>query len=378
MFDYEWLRLFTWGAIGVLLIGFIITDGFDMGVAALLPIIGKNNDERRVMINTVAPHWDGNQVWLITAGGAIFAIWPTAYAVSFSGFYIAMMLALATLWLRPVSFEYRAKVDSPVWRNRCDLGLVISGIVPPIIFGVGFGNLLAGVPFDLNHLLMIHYSGSFWELLTVFPLVCGVLALFMALSQGSVFLQLKTTGDIRERSQKVAMVCSMVCAVLFITGGIFAANMNGYIITSEVITNLPSNPLHKEVASVANGLLHNYSEHHLLYIIPMFGIVMYLLTAVLSYVRSSGFAFLTSSLAMACVILTAGIALFPMIIPSSINPDHSLTIWDATSNELTLQIISAVVVLVVPVILGYTAWCYSKMFGRIDTDYVKENSARLY
>ncbi len=378
MFDYEWLRLFTWGAIGVLLIGFIITDGFDMGVAALLPIIGKTNNERRVMINSVAPHWDGNQVWLITVGGAIFAIWPTAYAVSFSGFYIAMMLALAALWLRPASFEYRAKVDSSSWRNKCDIGLMISGIVPPIIFGVGFGNLLVGVPFDMNYLMMIHYSGSFWELLTVFPIVCGLLSLFMVLSQGAAYLQLKTTLGIRARSQRVTIICSMVCVGLFILGGFLAVNMNGYIITSEVITHLPSNPLHKEVASVTNGLLHNYSDNNLLYLIPILGVGMYLLTIVFSYIRSSGFAFLTSSLAMVCIILTAGIALFPMIIPSSISPDHSLTIWDATSSELTLQIISIVVVFVVPVILGYTVWCYSKMFGRIDTNYIKENSARLY
>lgn len=157
MFDYETLRLLTWAIVGMLLIGFIITDGFDMGVAALLPILGRSDVERRVMINSIAPHWDGNQVWLITAGGAIFAIWPLVYATAFSSFYLAMMLLLAALWLRPIGMDYRSKIDNPSWRKACDNALFISGVVPPLIFGIGFGNLLVGVPFQLNNLLMLDY-----------------------------------------------------------------------------------------------------------------------------------------------------------------------------------------------------------------------------
>jgi cytochrome bd quinol oxidase subunit 2 apoprotein (EC 1.10.3.-) len=148
MFDYEMLRLIWWALIGVLLIGFTVTDGFDMGVGALLTLIGKTDSERRVMINSVAPHWEGNQVWLVTAGGALFAAWPLVYAVSFSGFYIAMVLTLAALFFRPMGFDYRSKIDDKRWRTAWDWGLVAGGFVPPVIFGVAFGNLLQGVPFS--------------------------------------------------------------------------------------------------------------------------------------------------------------------------------------------------------------------------------------
>ncbi|GAL20817.1 cytochrome d ubiquinol oxidase subunit II [Vibrio maritimus] len=163
MFDYETLRLFTWAIVGILIIGFAIADGFDMGVAALLPMLGKTNIERRVMINSIAPHWDGNQVWLITAGGAILAIWPAVYATAFSGFYLALILVLAALWLRPIGMDYRNKIDDPRWRMACDIALTISGFVPPLVFGVGFGNLFVGLPFELNELLMISYKGGFWS-----------------------------------------------------------------------------------------------------------------------------------------------------------------------------------------------------------------------
>ncbi len=145
--DYETLRVIWWVLIGVLLIGFAVTDGFDLGVGALLRIIGKTDDERRVMINTIGPHWDGNQVWFITAGGALFAAWPLIYAASFSGFYFAMLIVLAALWLRPVGFDYRSKLEDPRWRNAWDWALFVGGLVPALLFGVAFGNLFLGVPF---------------------------------------------------------------------------------------------------------------------------------------------------------------------------------------------------------------------------------------
>ena len=159
MFEYDTLRLIWWSLIGVLLIGFMITDGFDMGVGALLPFIGKTNSDRRVMINSIAPHWDGNQVWLITAGAALFAAWPLVYATSFSSLYVAMYLALIALWLRPLALEYRAKIDNDQWRKVCDLAISFSGFLPTILFGVAFGNLMKGLPFSLNSLLMVEYHG---------------------------------------------------------------------------------------------------------------------------------------------------------------------------------------------------------------------------
>lgn len=378
MFDYETARLLTWAIIGILLIGFTITDGFDMGVAALLPILGRKDVERRVMINSIAPHWDGNQVWLITAGGAIFAIWPLVYATAFSSFYLAMILLLTALWLRPIGMDYRAKIDNPSWRKACDSALVLSGIVPPLIFGIGFGNLLVGVPFKLNNLLMLDYQGSFWELLTPFPLICGLVSLAMVVTQGAVFLQLKTADDLRLRAHKVAIISGIITLLLFLVGGIFAAQTAGYLIVSPIVTNAASNPLNKEVISVAHRLLHNYFEHPLLWLIPCAGITCLLASIWASKRYASGKAFLFSSTAIACIILTAGVALFPMIMPSSLVPSQSLTIWDATSSQKTLNIIAIVTIIMLPVILSYTIWCYYKMFGRLDENYIRNNSSLLY
>ncbi|HDM8215568.1 cytochrome d ubiquinol oxidase subunit II [Vibrio campbellii] len=378
MFDYENLRLFTWAIVGVLLIGFTITDGFDMGVAALLPVMGKKNLERRVMLNAIAPHWDGNQVWLITAGGAIFAIWPLVYAAAFSGFYIAMLLVLASLWLRPIGMDYRAKIDNPQWRNACDIALFISGVIPPIIFGVGFGNLLVGVPFELSNLLMLDYQGGFFDLLTPFPILCGLVSLTMVVTQGAAFLQMKTKHELRTRAQNITLWGAGATMLLFMFGGLFAASQSGYTIIGSMLKDGVSNPLNKQVVSIAGDLLHNFSEMPQLWLIPFTAVTSLLVCFWATVSRRAGVAFTMSSIAIACIILTAGVTLFPMIMPSSINPSHSLTLWDATSSEKTLGIISIVAIIVVPVILGYTAWCYYKMFGRLDNNYIRSNSSSLY
>ncbi|MGF1850216.1 cytochrome d ubiquinol oxidase subunit II [Vibrio lentus] len=378
MFDYENLRLFTWAVIGVLLIGFIITDGFDMGVAALLPVLGKSEVDRRIMINSIAPHWDGNQVWLVTAGGAIFAIWPAIYAAAFSGFYLAMILVLATLWLRPLGMDYRAKIDNPQWKKACDIALIVSGFIPPVIFGVGFGNLMIGVPFEFNELLMMSYQGGFWDLLTPFPLLCGLVSLAMVVTQGAAFLQMKTTGDLKQRAQRVIVCMALVTVGLFIVGGLYAYTLPGYLITSPVVTDGVSNPLLKHVVKFDDLLLHNYENYPILLAIPALGIIGMLSCAVMTRLNRAGFAFASSSLSIASIITTAGVALFPMIMPSSLMPSHSLTLWDGTSSELTLSIISVVAVIVVPIILGYTIWCYYKMFGRLDSQYIHDNSSSLY
>ncbi|WP_122054754.1 cytochrome d ubiquinol oxidase subunit II [Vibrio sp. Evd11] len=378
MFDYENLRLFTWAVIGVLLIGFIITDGFDMGVAALLPVLGKSEVDRRIMINSIAPHWDGNQVWLVTAGGAIFAIWPAIYAAAFSGFYLAMILVLATLWLRPLGMDYRAKIDNPQWKKACDIALIVSGFIPPVIFGVGFGNLMIGVPYEFNELLMMSYQGGFWDLLTPFPLLCGLVSLAMVVTQGAAFLQMKTTGDLKQRAQKVIVCMALVTVGLFIVGGLYAYTLPGYLITSPVVTDGVSNPLLKHVVKFDDLLLHNYENYPILLAIPALGIIGMLSCAVMTRLNRAGLAFASSSLSIASIITTAGVALFPMIMPSSLMPSHSLTLWDGTSSELTLSIISVVAVIVVPIILGYTIWCYYKMFGRLDSQYIHDNSSSLY
>ncbi|EKO3695551.1 cytochrome d ubiquinol oxidase subunit II [Vibrio metschnikovii] len=378
MFDYEILRLIWWVLIGVLLIGFAITDGFDMGVGALVPILGKNDSERRVMINSIAPHWDGNQVWLITAGGALFAAWPLVYATSFSGFYLAMMVTLAALWLRPLGLDYRSKIEDPKWRNTWDICISISGFVPPIIFGVAFGNLLQGVPFQLNELMMPSYHGSFFGLLNPFALVCGLVSLFMILMQGATWLQMKTTSDLHTRARNTAQLAGLLTCVLFVLGGFWIQHIDGYVIVSAIDTSAASNPLNKEVIREAGAWMHNFQQYPILWLAPALGVVMPLLAVLASRFEKCALAFLVSSLGNAGIILTAGFAMFPFVMPSDLVPSHSLTMWDATSSELTLNLMTGVAFVMVPIILSYTVWSYYKMFGRLDNKYIEDNNNSLY
>ncbi|MGF1756812.1 cytochrome d ubiquinol oxidase subunit II [Photobacterium sagamiensis] len=378
MFEYEVLRFIWWVLIGVLCIGFAVTDGFDMGVGILTNVIGKTDTERRVMINSIAPHWDGNQVWLITAGGALFAAWPLVYATAFSGFYFAMVLTLAALWLRPLGFDYRSKIESPKWRNAWDKAIFVGSFVPPVIFGVAFGNLLQGVPFELSDLLIPTYKGTFFGLLNPFALLCGIVSLMMIVTQGATYLQMKTTDDLHTRARNVAPITALITAVFFVIAGVWAQSIEGFVITSEIITNGPSNPLAKEVMRESGALFANFDAYPLLWAAPLVAVVMPLLTVIASRANRAGFAFLTSSLTMAGIILTFGFALFPFIMPSSLVPSHSLTMWDSTSSELTLNIMTGVAFVMVPIILGYTTWCYYKMFGRLDNKFIEDNKTSLY
>lgn len=379
MLDYEVLRVIWWALVGVLLIGFAITDGFDMGVGALLPVIGKNDTERRVIINTIAPHWDGNQVWLITAGGAIFAAWPTVYATAFSGFYVAMVLTLMALFFRPVGFDYRSKIEDPRWRTTWDWCLFIGGAVPPIVFGVAFGNLLQGVPFSLDQYLRSTYEGNFFGLLNPFGLLAGFVSLFMVVTQGATWLMLKTDGDVLKRARNVASITGVLTAVLFALAGYWVAHgIDGYVITAFNGVAAVSNPLHKSVATQAGAWLHNYSVYPWMMVAPVLGVVMALLTSLLARFGQGALAFVTSSLTMAGIILTAGFSMFPFIMPSSLNPAHSLTVWDATSSQNTLSVMLVAAVIFVPIILAYTLWTYFKMFGRVNKQFIEANKHSVY
>lgn len=378
MFDYEAFRFIWWVLIGVLFIGFAITDGFDMGVGALVPLIGKTDTQRRVMINSIAPHWDGNQVWLITAGGALFAAWPMVYATSFSGFYLAMYVTLAALWLRPLALDYRSKIETQKWRNNWDICISISGFVPPLIFGVAFGNLLQGVPFELNELMMSQYHGSFFGLLNPFALVCGLVSVSMFVLQGSTWLQMKTTGDVYNRARTVSMITGLAVAVLFVIAGFWVQNIDGYVVKSVMDHNGPSNPLLKEVVREPGAWMANFATYPLMWIAPALGVVMAVLAIIATKAEKGALAFVASSLTCAGVILTAGFAMFPFVMPSSLNPNDSFTMWDSTSSLLTLQIMTGVAAVMVPIILGYTTWTYYKMFGRLDDKFIEENKNSLY
>jgi cytochrome d ubiquinol oxidase subunit II len=377
--DYEALRFIWWLLIGVLLIGFVVTDGFDMGVAALLKVLGKSNDERRVMINAIAPHWDGNQVWLITAGGALFAAWPTVYAASFSGFYIALMLTLFALFLRPIGFEYRAKIDSETWRSRWDWALTAGSAIPALIFGVAFGNLLQGVPFYFDDILRLHYTGSFWALLNPFALLAGVLSLLMILNHGATYLQLKTEAELKARSENLSAVLALVCAVIFVLAGIWLfLAVDGYSVTSLIDTNGANRTTDKTVLISAGAWFSNYAKWPLLWLVPVLGVTGFVVCALASKTQRHITAFISSSLAIAMVVLTAGVSMFPFVMPSSSTPAHSLTMWDATASETTLMIMFVVACIFVPLILAYTAWGYFVMRGRLNEQHIRDNSHSLY
>src|SRR5690606_30332283 len=202
MIEYELLKIIWWVLVGVLLIGFALTDGFDMGSMAIMPFVGKNDSERRAAINTIEPHWDGNKVWFITAGGALFAAWPMVYATAFSGMYWALLLILFVLFTREVGFDYRSKLDTARRRKSWDWGLVIGVAVPALVFGMAFGNMFLGVPFTLDETVRYTYTGSFLALLNPFAVVSGLVSLSMLCADGGAWLMLSTDVDLRQRSAK--------------------------------------------------------------------------------------------------------------------------------------------------------------------------------
>lgn len=377
--DYETLKLVWWVLVGVLLIGFAITDGFDMGAGALLPFLGKNDEERRVIINTVGPHWDGNQVWFITAGGAIFAAWPAVYAAAFSGFYIAMLLVLFALFFRPVGFDYRSKVADPRWRNMWDWGLFVGGAVPALLFGVAFGNLILGVPFQLDEFLRPSYTGSFFGLLRPFALLAGVVSLSMLVMHGAVWLQLRTADPIESRARKAVQIAGLVLIVAFAAGGVWlAAGIDGFRIIAMPATDAQPNPLAKTVEIAAGAWLENYGRYPWMLAAPALGLGGALLTILLATMRRPGLAFVTSALSMAGVILTAGFSMFPFVMPSNSVPNASFTVWDAPSSHLTLTVMFWAAAIFVPIILAYTTWTYKSMWGKLTVEYVRANDKEAY
>ncbi|MGL4978096.1 MAG: cytochrome d ubiquinol oxidase subunit II, partial [Plesiomonas sp.] len=285
-----------------------------------------------------------------------------------------MVLVLAALFFRPIGFDYRSKIEDARWRTMWDWGLFIGGAVPALVFGVAFGNLLQGVPFEIDNLLRLQYQGGFFGLLNPFGLLCGVVSLMMLVMQGATWLQMKTMGELHVRARTAAKITALITTVCFALAGVWVMKgIPGYIITSVIDPNGPSNPLHKEVAVEIGAWMKNFNDFPILWAIPAVGVFMPLLTIIASHFERAGLAFLTSSLAITSIILTAGVTMFPFVMPSSIMAAQSLTMWDATSSQKTLGIMLGAAVIFVPIILIYTIWCYYKMFGRIDTKHIEDN-----
>ncbi|WP_213878601.1 cytochrome d ubiquinol oxidase subunit II [Pseudomonas sp. dw_358] len=383
MLDYENLKLIWWVLVGVLLIGFALTDGFDLGAAALLTFVARSDLERRVVINSIAPHWDGNQVWLITAGGALFAAWPLVYSAAFSGLYWALLLVLFALFVRPVGFDYRSKLIDPRWRQSWDWALCIGALVPALVFGVAFGNLLLGLPFQFDDSLRSSYHGSFWQLLSPFGLLAGLVSLSLLGLHGATWLGLRTEGVIAVRARRAALALAVVFLLAFVGAGVWLdlGPIQGLVIASGFDPNKALNPLAKVVRSGNPGWMGNYVRYPLTAIAPVLGVLGGLLAALAAGGRGgkkSAVAFLGSSLAIVGTLCTAGFALFPFVMPSSLDPASSLTLWDAVSSQRTLTIMLVAASVFVPLILCYTLWCYVKMWGKVTTTHIDNNPHGLY
>jgi cytochrome d ubiquinol oxidase subunit II len=376
--DYATLKFIWWLLVGVLLLGFAVMDGHDMGVGILLPLVGKTDTQRRVILNTVGPHWEGNQVWFITAGGAVFAAWPLVYAAAFSGFYIALLAVLWALFLRPVGFDYRSKVNHVGWRQTWDWGIFLGSAIPATVFGIAMGNVIQGVPFYFDENLLSFYTGSFWALFNPFALVAGLVSLSMLVAHGANYLALRTENDVQTRASKASIGASTLMLFAFALGGYMVLGMKGYVLMSPQNVNEALNPLDKIVELQTGALLHQFLVRPLLISIPALGFIGQLLSLICHRWARYGLAFIATGVSIFGVIFTAGIALFPFVLPSSSHPNHSLTLWDCVSSEKTLHIMFWVALIMTPIVLAYTSWAYRVMRGKVTDSYIRANEHTTY
>jgi cytochrome d ubiquinol oxidase subunit II len=379
IFDYVTLKVIWWCFVGALLIGFALMDGFDFGVGMLLPFVGKDDIERRVIINVIGPTWEGNQTWFIAAGGTLFAAWPLVYAAAFSGFYIALMLLLFSLFFRPVGFDYRSKLADPRWRSAWDWGLFTGGFVPPLIFGVAFGNVLQGVPFHYDGSMRLEYTGSFLGLFNPFGLLSGVLGVTMLAMHGATYLYQKTDAVIAERARKAAMTAAALTIALFALAGAWVAlGLDGYRITATPPLDSAFMPTAKTVERGVGAWLDNYGRWPLTLAFPILGLGGAALAILCCARRHSLLAFLASGLSVACIILTAGAAMFPFVLPSSLDPNSGLTAWDAVASHKSLAVMFWVVAIMLPIVSSYTGWVYGIMRGKVTAAHIRENEHESY
>lgn len=334
--SYEFLQILWFILIAVLWIGFFFLEGFDFGVGMLLPFLGKKDEERRAIINTIGSVWDGNEVWLLTAGGATFAAFPNWYATMFSGFYLALFLLLIGLILRGISFEYRSKDSNPAWRNRFDWMIAIGSFLPALLLGTAFCNLARGVPINENMM----YTGNLFTLLNPFGLIGGVTMVSVFLLHGANFLTLKLDGELRERARNVSKKLYIVAAI-----AVVLLAVTTYIYT-DISTKIGINP----------G------------IIPIASVVVLLVTIIFINRKMEGWAFVFTGVHIVLTQMAFFTLMFPRVMISSTNPDYSLTIFNASSSQYTLTVMSVVALIFVPIVLAYQGWTYYMFRKRITTE----------
>lgn len=363
---YLILKLIWFVLLGVLLMGIAIMVGMDMGVGALLRFVGRNDAERRSALNMIGPHWDGNQVWFILGGGAIFAAFPTLYATSFSTFYVVMILLLFSMILRPLAFEYRSKLEGTRWRESWDWMFLISGAVPMIVFGAAMGNVLQGVAFRFEWNAQYILEQSFiWYLLNPFALLAGGLSLCLALQQGAAMLMIRGEEPIYGRARTYGSTAGLIAAVLFAIGGIWISFIHGFAITGAVDPGGPATPLHGPAVAMRVGAwLDNYRAYPLLWGVPTIGLVSMVLAALSLRGNRPVLGWWLNALAWIGTIGSVGVSMFPFLMPSTVNPSQSLTVWNASSSELTLSWMLAMALIFVPAIIVYTSWAFALMGGK--------------
>ncbi|HET7329992.1 cytochrome d ubiquinol oxidase subunit II [Dyella sp.] len=369
MTTYAVLQCTWWLLLGVLLIGLAVMVGMDMGVGTILRYVGRNDIERRVAMNAVGPHWDGNQVWFVLGGGAVFAAFPLIYATAFSGFYVVMLLLLWSMIMRPLGFEYRSKLPSAAWRNAWDWALFVSGLVPMVVFGAAFGNLFLGVPFHFSWNLTSEYTGSFLALLNPFAVVCGLLSAAMSVFMGAVTLMNRTVDAIYQRARTLARIAAGAAIVLFALGGFWVSHLQAYTLVSAPAPGVPQTPLQQTVAASGSWLAH-FHQNPVLWLVPVLGFAGLAAGWLAVQKHRSLLAWWLGALAWIGVIGTAGTALFPFLLPSSIAPSQSLTVWNASSSQLTLTWMLGFALVFVPLVLWYTSWAFYVMRGKVHAEHV--------
>lgn len=367
------LKVIWWVLLGVLLCGIAVMVGMDMGVGAALRGLGRTDGERRAILNMIGPHWDGNQVWFILGGGAIFAAWPTVYATAFSGLYVVMLLLLWSMIIRPIGFEYRSKMPSARWRNMWDWGLFISGAVPMLIFGTAVGNVFRGFPFHFAWDMQSYYTGSFLRLFNPFSLLCGLTAVTLALYQGAATVMSGGEGAIYERARRLLVMAGAVALVLFTVGGLWVARLTGYVLGTGVDPNSSRTPLAGQATRQAGAWLTNYHHHPVLWLLPAL-VYLALLAGIVAGRRGAPhWAWWLGAVGWIGVFGTVGAALFPFMMPSSSVPDESLTVWNSSANALSLEWMLGFTVLVLPMIVIYTSWCFWTMRGKVTPESIEGN-----
>ncbi|MCF6776402.1 cytochrome d ubiquinol oxidase subunit II [Thiotrichales bacterium 19X7-9] len=395
---YTIVQVLSWVAIGLIMYLVLATVGFDFGAGILARFVGKTDQERRAIINIVAPTWDGNQVWLITAGAGIFAIWPRAYAASFSGLYLGMLVVLFSLFLRPVSFEFRSKIKSAKWRNFWDWMLVFGSFIPMLIIGVAIGNLFLGLPFQFQpgSLRFAYGTGaqiapeaagfSLIMLLKPYALVTGIFAVVIAIMQGASYCAIRTDGILRERFNRIKIISSILFILLFAILGLWLLFIVGYIWEPSSILKSYSDaiyhPLNGQIIMILDGgWLHNYATYPWMIIAPALAFIGGFGVMIMTKKNKEIASFIFSLLACLGVIFTFGFTLFPLLMPSSIAPSESLTLFNASSSMVSLIGILIVAVIMLPIIFIYTTFVYKKMWQRgefMNADEVNARDHELY